>query len=173
MVVKDEAKDFEPIPTGVQQAVCSAIHDLGMQEGYGGKPSHKLAIVWELDERRTEGEFAGQRFIVCKTYTATLNERSNLSKDLESWRGKAFTPDERDGFELDVLLGVNCNLNLVEKANSSGRKFVNVASITGLHKGQHKLKPEQPGYMPSWIAGLINGENGVPSADDFDDDIPF
>jgi len=173
MVVKDEARDFEPIPTGVQQAVCSAIHDLGMQEGFAGKPTHKLAIVWELEERRTEGEFAGTRFIVCKTYTASLNERSNLSKDLESWRGKAFTPDERTGFELDVLLGVNCNLNLVEKTSNSGRTFVNVASITGLHKGQKRMKPDQPGYMPQWIARMVGEDNGIPGPDEFDDDIPF
>ena len=147
MVVKDEAQDFEPIPTGVQQAVCSAIHDLGIQEGFKGKPQHKLAIMWELEVRRTEGDFAKQRFIVCKTYSASLNERSNLSKDLESWRGRGFTQDERDGFELDAILNETCNLNMVEKTNNSGRTFVNVAGITGLHKGQKKMKPEQSDYV--------------------------
>jgi len=173
MVVKDEARDFEAIPTGVQPGVCSAIHDLGMQEGYGGKPTHQVVLVWELEERRTEGEFSGQRFIVTKKYTASLNERANLNKDLESWRGKSFTPEERAGFELDVLLNVNCNLNMVEKTSGSGKTFVNVASITGLHKGQKKMKPEQPGYTPNWILGLINGDDGIPSPDDFDDSIPF
>jgi len=173
MVVKDEAKDFEAIPMGMQQAVCAGNHDLGMQEGYGGKPQHKLVLVWELLERRTEGDFAGQRFIVTKTYTATLNERSNLSKDLESWRGKAFTAEERAGFQLDVLTGVNCNLNLVEKESKNGRTYVNVAGIMPLHKGQKKVEPENPGYKPQWVTQLTDGDDGIPSADDFDDQIPF
>ncbi len=174
MQVKDNGQDFEAIPTGVQQAVCSAIHDLGMQPGFQGKIQHKVAIVWELDELRKEGDFAGQRFIVCKTYNATLNERSNLSKDLESWRGTAFTPEQRAGFELDSLLGSNCNLNMVEKTNTTGRTYVNIAGITGPHKGQTKMKPEKPGYVPKWIETMIAGDSGTTtSPDDFDDDIPF
>ena len=176
MVVKDEGRDFEPIPTGGQQAVCNAIHDLGMQEGFGGKPTHKVVLVWELAERRTLGDFAGQRFIMCKKYTASLNERANLSKDLESWRGKAFTPEQRKGFEMTVLVGANCNLNMVEKTGNAGKTFVNVASISGLIKGQKKIEPEQPGYMPKWIADmLINVEAGDSNAPEFDDDdsIPF
>ena len=174
MIVKDEARDFEPIPTGVRPAVCSAIHDLGMQPGFQGKIQHKVAIVWELAELRTEGDFKDKRFAVCKTYNCTLNERSNLSKDLESWRGKAFTAEERAGFDLDTVLNQNCNLNMVEKTNDSGRTFVNIASITGMHKGQKKMTPKEPGYTPNWIAGLISGEtNGGTSAEDFDDDIPF
>ena len=171
MVVKDKGKDFEPIPTGTQLAVCVANHDIGMQPGYkGGAPKHKVVLVWELEERRTMGDFAGQRFVVCKKYTASLDERANLTKDLESWRGKAFTPQQREGFELNALHGKNCNLNMVESDNG----YVNVASITGLIKGQKPMEPEQPGYMPKWIAGLIQAEAGDSNAPEFDDDdIPF
>ncbi len=172
MIVKDEA-DFEAMPTGVVQAVCSAIHDLGMQPGYMGKIQHKVAIVWEVDEVRKEGDFAGKRFIVCKTYTVSLNERSNLSKDLEGWRGTVFTPEQREGFDLDMVLNHNCNLNMVAKTNDSGKTYTNVASISGLLKGQKKMKPEQPGYVPNWIAEIISKDTGSTSPDDFDDDIPF
>ena len=173
MQVKDNGQDFEAIPTGVQQAVCSAIHDLGMQPGFQGKIQHKVAIVWELDELRKEGDFAGQRFIVCKTYNATLNERSNLSKDLESWASKVFTPEQRTGFELDTLLNKNCNLNMVEKTNKDGRTFTNIAGITGVQKGQSRMKPEKPGYVPKWLKSMISSEGGSTSPDDFDDQIPF
>ena len=179
MEVKDNGKDFEPIPTGVRQAVCSAIHDLGMQPGYKGKAQHKLVIIWELDAVHKEGEFIGQRFITWKMYTSSLNEQANLSKDLEAWRGKVFTQEQRDGFELDVLLNVNCNLNMVQsEKRPDGRTFVNVNGITGLHKGQNKMVPEQPGYVPAWIAALMVGDvtgnkNSGTSPDDFDDDIPF
>ncbi|KKM74862.1 hypothetical protein LCGC14_1396000 [marine sediment metagenome] len=173
MQVKDEGRDFEPIPTGGQQAVCSGNYNLGMQPGFAGKMQHKVALVWELDELRKEGEFAGERFIVCKTYNATLNERSNLSKDLESWRGRGFTKEEREGFELDAVVNTNCNLNMVAKTNDSGKTYVNIAGITGLQKGQSKMKVMKPGYVPKWIEAMITGNNGAPSPDDFHDDIPF
>jgi len=174
MVVKDEARDFEPIPDGLQQAVLVANHNLGIRPGYAGKAQHKVVLVWELAERRTEGDFAGQRFVVTKQYTATMNERGNLSKDLESWRGRAFTEEERRGFELNDINAQNCNLNLVPKIKD-GRTYVNIASITKLHKGQKKIEPEHLGYMPKWVADIVNqnGDEGIPTGDDFDDDIPF
>ena len=174
MVVKDEAKDFEPIPDGLQQAVLVANHNLGTRPGYAGKDQHKVVLVWEMAERRTEGDFAGQRFVVTKQYTATMNERGSLSKDLESWRGIAFTEEERRGFELNDINGQNCNLNLVPKIKD-GRTYVNIASITKLHKGQKKIEPEHLGFMPKWVANIVNqnGDGEVPTGDDFEDDIPF
>ena len=174
MVVKDEARDFEPIPDGLQQAVLVANHYLGIRPGGKYADKRKVVLVWELVERRTEGDFAGQRFVVTKQYTATMNERGSLSKDLESWRGIVFTEEERCGFELNDINGQNCNLNLVPKIKD-GRTYVNIASITKLHKGQKKIEPEHLGFMPKWVANIVNqnGDGEVPTGDDFEDDIPF
>ena len=41
----------------------------------------------------------GKPFLVRRRYTASLHEKSALRKDLESWRGRAFTNVELDGFK--------------------------------------------------------------------------
>ena len=179
MQVKDNGTDFEAIPTGNQPAVCSGIFDLGMQPAFN-KQQHQVAFVWELNVVRKEGDYMGQRFKVTKKYHATLNERSNLSRDLEGWRGKAFTEQERLGFDLDVFKRKNCNLNMVEKPTKKGGTWTEPVSISGLQKGQSRMVPEQPDFIPPWIAELIssagssgdNDDSGT-HAPDFDDPIPF
>ncbi len=59
--------------------------DLGeLNTPFGRK--HKLSIVWELKEKDEQGS----HYIVGKRYTWSLNEKSNLRKDLERWRGAKF-----------------------------------------------------------------------------------
>jgi len=178
MIVHETGGSYEKLPTGMQPAVCTRVFDLGMQPGYEGKPQHKLIIMFELAERKTEGEFAGKRFLASRSYTASLNEKANLRKDLESWRGRPFTTDELTGFDLDAVVGINCNLNMVEV--SKGEKtYVNIAAIVPTIKGQEHLECETPAdYTPEWIQRMLGTVNdgytsttmdGPPA----DDTIPF
>lgn len=176
MVVKDNAKDFEKIPTGLQPAICHSNVDIGERPGFQGKVQHKVVLVFELLETQKEGERAGKRFVVTNTYTAGLNAKSNLSKDLESWRGAAFTPEQRAGFDLDKLNGKPCTLNMIEKEKADGSgKGVYVGSILPKLKTSPDAQLENPpDFIPSWIKKLISGESPeVSGADNFDDDIPF
>lgn len=189
-VSENKGGDYERVPLGMQAAVAARVYDLGVQPGYqGGRPHQKYVILWELSERMTKGDFAGQRFRVSKTYTASLgsaDKPSNLRKDLTSWRTRDFTPDELAKFDLDKIVGVNCTLNLVEKAKSDGRKYANIAAIMPPLKGADKLKPETPeGYVPEWVQEAIDNQlppeatetytvptNGT-DAGVANDDIPF
>jgi len=56
---------------------------------------------------------------------------ANLRKDLESWRGRAFTADELTRFDLQSILGKPCMLNVVQ--NDKGRAVV--SSIATIPKG--------------------------------------
>jgi len=171
--VKDEGGQFEQPPTGMQPAVCCSVIDLGIQEGFQGKPTHKAVLVFELAERRMEGAFKDTRFTVSKTYTASLNEMANLSKDLEAWRGKPFTPEERAGFDLEKLAGVNATLNLAEKANQSGRRFVTIVSINPKLTAVEEMKAEQPGFVPKWVKDLLEKSHQPSEPAGSDEDIPF
>jgi len=42
--------------------------------------------------------------MISKRYTMSLGEQSTLRKDLESWRGKKFTPEELQGFDLNACI---------------------------------------------------------------------
>lgn len=175
LTAKAEGGVFERPPTGMQAAVCSAVHDLGMQAGFQGKVQHKVVIVWELAERRKEGEFAGKRFTVSKTYTLSLFEKATLSADLENWRGKAFAPEEREaGFDLEKLLGANATLNLIEKTNQAGRTFVVVAGVMPKLKAVEQMIPEEANFMPKWVKELLDkGPAAGAEVTEGDESIPF
>src|SRR5689334_21178594 len=91
-----ESKSFIPAPEGTHQAVCVDVIDKGMQPNKfkDGALQHKIDIAWQIDEAREDGK----RFVVYKRYTLSLNEKANLRKDLETWRGRPFTRDEEMGF---------------------------------------------------------------------------
>lgn len=63
-------------------------------------------------------------------YTNSLGEKANLRRDLEGWRGKAFTEDELQRFDLMNILGKPCMLTIVGGENGKTK----VASVSGLPK---------------------------------------
>ena len=77
--------------------------------------------------------------LISKTYTASMHEKAALSKDLESWRGRAFTDEERDGFDLKKVLGQPCLLNVIHE-NKGGTVYANIASVSPVPKGM-PVKP--------------------------------
>lgn len=136
---EEGGKDFQPAPQGVHQAVCVDVIDLGILEvTWAGqtKKQHKILISWQLDENRDDGK----PFLVSKRYTLSLNEKANLRKDLESWRGRKFTLEEEAGFDVETILGVNCLLN-VQHNEKAEKTYANVVSIMPLVKGMSKLFP--------------------------------
>lgn len=133
--VDNGAHDFEQPPVGSHVARCVKMIDIGTQKGeYQGQANIRRQIIigWELPtELITEGEFKGKPFSVSRFYTASLNEKSNLRKDLENWRGRSFTEQELQGFESKNILGKPCMLSLIH--NDKGR--ARVAGIMALPKG--------------------------------------
>jgi len=148
--------DFEPIPLGTQQAVCVFVEDIGTHEGnYQGKTymRHQIVVCWELSENMTKPPNEGKPFLVTKFYTLSLGDKANLRKDLENWRGKAFTAEELDGFDVQALIGANCLLNIVEYDKRDGSKGQTIGSISKLMKGMPVIKPTRT-EPPEWIARM-------------------
>jgi hypothetical protein len=148
------SQDFELVPSGNQQAVCAFVEDIGTHEGsYQGKATlrHQVVICWELSEKMTKGENIGKPFMVSKFYTLSLDQKANLRKDLESWRGRAFTDDDlKNGFDIERLKGVNCLLNIIhEKKEDKVR--ARVASISPVIKGMPMLNVFNA-KAPEWIS---------------------
>lgn len=168
--------EFENPPEGMHAAVCVNVFDLGDQPGFQGKIAHKVVVMFELDVRKAKGEFAGKRFLISKFYTASLNEKATLRKDLEAWRGRAFTTDELKGFDLENVKGHGCNLNLIKKAGQDGTEKIVISAIVPRFKGQEEMKAETPAdYVPEWIAKMMTPVAAPQNTttDTFEDDIPF
>ncbi len=125
--------DFEMTPEGVYTARCYRIIDLGTQKGaeqFGGKEQHKVMISWELigdrDPKMAEGDNKGKPFSIHKRYTVSLSEKASLRADLEAWRGKKFTREELDGFDLSKVIGSYCTIQVVYDETG---KYANVNAI--------------------------------------------
>lgn len=138
--------DFVPVPAGLHRAICIAYIDLGTQEGQKYmEPNEtvlrpKVAIVWETPDERIDidGELKPQN--ITKFYTKSISQKANLAADLESWRGKAFTEEERKGFDLDNILGVPCQINVVHEFKN-GKARAKLANVLPLSKGMPKPTP--------------------------------
>ena len=182
LIVKDTSKDgagFEPISSGMHHSVCYAVIDIGTQPQTGQYPSRrKVVICWETTDERIDIEKDGKKVslprAISAKYTLSLAQKGNLRPMLESWRGRPFSDQELEGFDIGALVGANCFLNVVHK-NGVGEKaknvYANVASVNPLPKGMAKVKPENPTILfsmddfegpvtipagiPEWIEGLI------------------
>lgn len=134
---EDSGQQFDPCPPGLHRAVCVDVVDLGLQDtNYG--PKHQIKLIWQVAALNKQKE----RFQVRSMYTLSLAEGSNLRRDLETWRGRAFTDEERKGFDLEKLLGVNCQLNVMQQKSAKGRIYAKTTAVLPAAKGMEKLAPE-------------------------------
>ena len=171
--------DFEYPNIGLTPAVFINVIDggyekviyMGQDKGY----QRKIFILWEIDQRITKGDFAGQHMIISKEYTFAVSPKSNLRKDLESWRGKVFEEKhnsngtvtligekknketgkiEKTAFSIDMLIGASCILNLQNVSKT--KTFISPTSILPFDKKFQKVNREiEPNYIPDWIAKKI------------------
>lgn len=123
--------DFEITPEGTYIARCFKVIDLGTQttEWNGEKKSQqKILISWELLDPTTNMK-DGRPFAASKRYTSSLHEKSQMRKDLQNWRGKRFTEDELEGFDLKKVLGTYCQVQVIHQEGSNGTTYANVDAI--------------------------------------------
>lgn len=164
-----ESRSFTPAPAGTHQAVCVDVIDKGMQDTKFGQ-KHKVDLAWQIGERRDDGK----PYLVFKRYTLSINEKANLRKDLESWRGKAFTRDEEMQFDVESVLGANCLVNVQHNQNGD-KTYANVVAVMALPKGMPKLMPDSDYVRVCHRPDKDGHEAHVPpeQAAVIDDDIPF
>jgi hypothetical protein len=166
---------IEPIPEGVYTAVCYGVIDAGHQysEKYD-KVSHKVVLIWEIPELRIEVERDGKPVnlprVISKRYTLSLGDKAVLRKDLEAWRGRAFTEPELKRFEMQRLLGAACQLQVIH-TRKDAKIYANAGALMALPKGVKAptlesdtlffsfeaagANPVIPAGVPEWIVKLI------------------
>lgn len=136
IIAKDEkGASIPPLPTDVYMGTCYAIVDLGVQYSEKfDKRQQKVQIIWKIaGEKVIVGDEELDRTI-SKEYSLSLNEKSNLTKDLEAWRGKKFSDEELQGFDLINILNKSCQISILE-SEKNGKKYNDIAGIMALAKG--------------------------------------
>ena len=168
-------EDFKRVPPGSHIAICNCVADLGIQPGSGMYPSPKrqVFIRFEVPEERVEYEKDNKKYegpiVIGKTYTASMNEKANLRRDLESWRGREFTDEEAENFDVSSILGKAAMLSVVETSKGD-KTYSNIKSIGALPKGFKAGKAENPllyyapgdedsyDKLPEWIRKKIDAQ---------------
>jgi hypothetical protein len=139
---KGEAFEKELIEAGNYVARCYKMIEIGtVDEEFLGvkKQMHKVRIGWELPtELKTFNPEKGEQpCVIDKEYTLSLADKANLRKDLQSWRGKAFSDDEAEAFDITKLLGVPCMLNIihVQGKKDPTKTYQAIGSVSPMPKG--------------------------------------
>ena len=163
-------RDYEVIPDGVTYGVCRGIFDLGTHyDEHYDKDKREVIVLWEIPEYTIDytddnGKDVIMPRVVSKEYTASMNRKANLRKDVDSWRGKPMTDEEVVVFDLEELLGKSCQLQLSTK---EGKTWTNITTIMAMPKGVDKLvcektwwfcfddESELPEDTPEWIKKKI------------------
>ena len=147
--------DFDPVPAVMQHAVCYAVIDIGIQPQNNPlfKPKAKVVFIWELPyvkikikKEWTPGQPPFEKELpraISETFTLSLSEKSNLLPFLQSWRGKAFTEAQLNGFDVRTVAGANCLLNIIHETKN-GKTYANIATAVPLMPTMTKLVPVNP-----------------------------
>lgn len=145
IVSANEGQGYTPIEEGVYMALCYGLVDLGdvFSEQYN-KCSPRFTILWELVGAGTIKLEDGREInrSISKTYGKSLGPKSNLRKDLRAWRGREFTDEELAKFDMASILGVPCQIQIVN-STSNEKTYSNIAAIMNLPKGMPKPQPTQ------------------------------
>ena len=170
MIAKDSGNvSIEKLENGVYTAISSMIIDLGLQVSEKfDKTQRKMMILWNI--LGEEVEINGEKLprTMSKEYSFSLGEKSNLRKDLQAWRGKTFTDEELQGFNILNVLNKPCQLQIILE-EKNGKKYNNIASIMALPKGTNIEELESVSHLdiedvetwknwskvPTWIQDKI------------------
>lgn len=159
--------EFKPVAEGLHPATCISVYDLGTQHSEKfGTDSRQILIQWELaDEER---EFEGEKYNakVSKTLTLSMNQKSNLRKMVESWRGKKMSDEEAAKFDVLLLAGKPCMIQVTNTTGGNGKTYANIAAVVSVPKGvivpapmarvqTYEMGQPLPERLPEWIMEKI------------------
>jgi hypothetical protein len=195
-------EDFKLVSAGLHPAVCDMIVDLGLQENkspiYGDSIKHQVYIRWQIPGERLEYDKDGRTvegpMTIGAYYTLSLSEKANLRKVLQGWRGREFTKEELEKFDISAVLGISCTLTVLHKTGGDGKTRAKVEAVSPpmvglphavlegeaiLYDGGEESSPVWPKLRP-WMQKAIKEqvepkkEDDLPEQrHDLDDDVPF
>ena len=151
----------EPHPEGITQAVCVDVIDLGLRETKWGN-KRQVAFRFETPARDSEGQ---PIWVRTWPYNLSLSPKANLRKDLEKWRGRAFTSHELEGFDLESVIGAPAVLNVAQNAGADGKVYSN---INGLFRDTAKAK-----YQPTGKYVRQENTEAHGQGEEDDEPVPF
>ena len=164
MVIKSEGNsEIKQLEPGVYTGIASAIIDLGIQENtMFGKKQRKVMIVWNIVGETVTVNDEEMPRVMSKEYTMSLGEKSTLRKDLEAWRGRPFSTDELNGFDLTNILNVPCQLQ-INQQEKNGKTFVTIAAIMAIPKGMKVEEIDNAYFFDTYDSNTWENYDKIPN----------
>jgi hypothetical protein len=131
----------DPVPAGTHHAVCYGIIAVGTQPSEKFTPRQKIVVCFEIPAERITIKDQDLPRGISKRYTLSLNEKSSLRKDLQSWRGKPFTQEELNGFDVSKVIGSNCLISVLH-SDRAGAVYADISGISALPRQMASVRPE-------------------------------
>lgn len=173
VIVKGSSTTFPPHPVGQFPARCIDVWDVGIIETQYGK-KHRVAIRFYCGEHHT---IDGERHpaFLDAYFNATLNEKASLRKFCEAWRGRPFTPEELEGFDLEKLVDAPAYVQVVHNKTAKGT-YANIDTVMKLPPTMEAaLAPQDYVRVKDRPTEDDDSSSGsaMPDPNDPDDDLPF
>ena len=89
---------------------------------YGEKEEFRLVFETEVMDEENDRRYC----IWSRGYTASLNEKAALRKDLKKLMGRDLTPAELDEFDLEALIGHGVKL-IIQHEHKDDRTYANIS----------------------------------------------
>lgn len=142
-----QTSTFKPVPPGSHLARCYRIIDLGTQKTtFNGESKFikKVMFQFEVHSEDDDGPLKtdkGEPMSISKNYTLSLSDKAVLRADLEAWRGREFTREELQGFELKNVLGAWCLITVTRATGNDGREYTNITGVSPVPKSMKQNLP--------------------------------
>lgn len=150
--------DFQPCPAGLHDAICAFVEDLGYEYSEQfKKETRKIIICWEINVPMSDG----RPYMLSQRYTLSLSDKANLRRVLEGWRGRPFTAAELEGFDVEKVRGVQCQIQVMHNSKN-GKTYANIAAVLPASKNGIKLTVVNT-ELPEWIE-KVKEENAAAHA---------
>ena len=114
------------IPVGTYQSRIIGVAELGLQETtYNGvqREQKQVALLFSVYENSD-----ATPVVIGRSYTMSMRENSNLRKVIKSIRGKDFTKEELNDWDLIQLLNMPCTVS-VDQYEKNGFKNAKITQV--------------------------------------------
>lgn len=138
LVAKQTGSAFAKTPEGTYPARCVQVYDIGTQTNDEFESVKRQVVLgFELDHQNPGDD---TNALVWGWYTHSLHEKAKLRAHLEAWRGKKFSAEELEGFDLSKLLGVPCLISVSHNTKGNPK----VAAVMAPPKGASTFEATHP-----------------------------
>jgi len=151
----NEGIEREPLSEGLHSAKCIGVFGIGTTiDKIYNIEKNQVVIIFAVDEYiEIEGKKVPKT--ISRFFTLSLGKKANLRKALEKWRGKEFTEEELEGFDVQKVLNAPAIVEIFHK-EKEGKIKDYIGHITKIDERFKKDVPEIEALTeaPEWIIKL-------------------